>query len=153
MEGHEVKRVSGHCSSPGQCSRSALHCALPPRLRPMAGGQGSSGIPRGSLVGSFLLVRVLLIACGGHHILPAAPVPGSREHPLVLKVSENAPFCPRFPENRAVHSYSREKEIGMTVWCESDGTLLFILRSGVIEWDECRNTCDSFFFDVILDEY
>jgi len=59
--------------------------------------------------------------------------------------SENAPFCPRFPEKRAVHIRAK-KEIGMTVWYKSEGLLVLILRLGVIEWEQCRNLGDSFFF-------
>jgi len=71
---------------------------------------------------------------------------GSREHPLIMRDVQNAPVCPRFPENRAVHTYSRDNEIGITVWYESDRVLLLIWRFVVIELQDNRNICDSFFF-------
>jgi hypothetical protein len=51
---------------------------------------------------------------------------GSREHPLVMMDSENAMFCPQFPENRAVHLSLWLKDICVTVSGGSDVKLLLI---------------------------
>jgi len=67
---------------------------------------------------SFLRIRVFCIARVFHLINPAAPVPGSREHPLVMVDSEKGPFCPRFPKKRAGHIDLRFKDLGVTVWLD-----------------------------------